>query len=108
MTGTVVVEIVGLKNSECSPFPCDENRTCGLTGCFPTGSLTAAYEELKKVLMSEYGNRVELKLTLIDDRTPDYIQKIIETEYPASADGSCQRADHPHRADIPRQDKKRD
>jgi hypothetical protein len=82
MTGTVVVEIVGLKNSECSPFPCDENRTCGLSGCSPTGSLTAAYEELKRVLMSEYGNRVDLKLTLIDDRTPDYIQKIIETEYP--------------------------
>jgi hypothetical protein len=82
MTGTVVVEIVGLKNSECSPFPCDENRTCGLSGCSPTGSLTAAYEELKRVLMSEYGNRVDLKLTLIDDRTPDYVQKIIETEYP--------------------------
>ena len=82
MTGTVVVEIVGLKNSECSPFPCDENRTCGLSGCSPMGSLTAAYEELKRVLMSEYGNRVDLKLTLIDERTPDYIQKIIETEYP--------------------------
>lgn len=42
----------------------------------------AAYEELKRVLVSEYGNRIDLKLTLIDDRTPDYIQKIIETEYP--------------------------
>jgi len=82
MTGNVLVEIVGLKNSECSPFPCDENRTCGLSGCSPTGSLTAAYEELKRVLVSEYGNRVDLKLTLIDERTPDYIQKIIETEYP--------------------------
>jgi len=82
MTGTVVIEIVGLKNSECSPFPCDENRTYGLSGCFTTGSLTAAYEELKWVLASEYGNRTDMKLTLIDDRTPDYIQKIIETEFP--------------------------
>jgi hypothetical protein len=82
MKGTVLVEIVGLKNSECCPFPCDENRTCGLSGCFPTGKLTSAFEELKKVLINEYGNRIDLKLTLIDNGTPDYIRTIIETEYP--------------------------
>jgi len=49
---------------------------------FPTGKLTAAYDEIKKVLEQEYGSRVDLKLTLIDDQTPDYIRKIIETEYP--------------------------
>ena len=82
MTGTVLIEIVGLKNAECCPFPCDENRTCGLSGCFPTGKLTSAFEELKQVLGKEYGNRFEIKLTLIDDETPDYIRTIIETEYP--------------------------
>jgi hypothetical protein len=82
MKGTVLIEIVGLKNSECCPFPCDENRTCGLSGCFPTGKLLPAFEELKKVLVTEYGNRVDLKLTLLDDGTPDYIITIIETEYP--------------------------
>ena len=82
MKGTVLVEIVGLKNSECCPFPCDENRTCGLSGCFPTGNLLPAFEELKKVLDQEYGNRVDSKLTLIDDGTPEYIRTIIETEYP--------------------------
>jgi hypothetical protein len=82
MTGPVLVEIVGLKNAECSPFPCDDNRTCGLTGCHPSGKLDKSFEELKKVLKNEYGNRVELKLTLIDNGIPDYIRSIIETEYP--------------------------
>jgi hypothetical protein len=82
MTGTVLIEIVGLKNSECSPFPCNEDRTCGLSGCFPSGNLVVAFEELKKVLSAEYGSRVETKLTLIDNVTPDNIRKIIETEYP--------------------------
>jgi hypothetical protein len=82
MTGPVLIEVVGLKNAECSPFPCDENRTCNLSGCYPTGKLEASFEELKKVLKSEYGDRVELKLTLIDQGAPDYIRSIIETEYP--------------------------
>lgn len=82
MTGTVLIEIVGLKNSECCPFPCDENRSCGLSGCFPSGNLAVAFEELKKVLAAEYGNRVETKLTLIDNETPDHIRKIIESEFP--------------------------
>lgn len=82
MTGTVLIEIVGLKNSECCPFPCNEDRSCGLSGCFPSGNLTVAFEELKKVLAAGYGSRVETKLTLIDNVTPDHIRKIIETEYP--------------------------
>ena len=82
MTGTVLVEIVGLKNAECSPFPCDENRTCGLSGCYPTGNLIASFDELKNVLTREYGDRVHLKLTLIDNGAPDYLQKIIENDFP--------------------------
>jgi hypothetical protein len=82
MTGTVHVEIVGLKTSECSPFPCDENRTCGLSGCYPSGNLDDACKELEKVLKAAYGDRVDLKLTLIDDGTPDYIRTIIERDYP--------------------------
>jgi hypothetical protein len=52
MTGTVLIEVVGLENAECCPFPCDENRTCGLSGCYPTGKLSEAFDELKKVLTS--------------------------------------------------------
>ena len=82
MTGPVLVEIVGLKNAECCPFPCDENRTCGLSGCYPSGKLDVSFEELKRVLKNEYSDRAELKLTLIDNGAPDYIRSIIETEYP--------------------------
>ena len=82
MSGTVHVEIVGLKTSECSPFPCNEDRTCGLSGCYLSGRLNDAFIELEKVLNSAYGARVDLKLTLIDDGTPDHIRTIIEREYP--------------------------
>jgi len=82
MAGTVTVEIVGLKTSECSPFPCDENRTCGLTGCYLSGKLVDAFPELKKVLEKVYGDRVDVRLTLIDDGAPDHIRAIIEREYP--------------------------
>jgi hypothetical protein len=82
MAGTVHVEIVGLKTSDCSPFPCDENRTCGLSGCYLSGKLIDAFNELKKVLLETYGNRVDLTLTLIDNGVPERIKTIIEREYP--------------------------
>ena len=82
MAGTVQIEVVGLKISECSPFPCDENRTCGLSGCLHSGKLVDAFRELKSVLHETYGDRVDLKLTLIDDGAPEYIRTIIERDYP--------------------------
>jgi hypothetical protein len=82
MAGTVHVEIVGLKTSDCSPFPCDENRTCGLKGCSPSGKLIDAFAELKCVLRESYGERVDLTLTLVDSGVPDRIKAIIEREYP--------------------------
>jgi hypothetical protein len=82
MSGNVRVEIVGLRTSECSPFPCDEDRTCGLSGCYLSGKLNDAFLELKKVLDSSYGDRVDVTLTLIDDGVPDHIRTIIEKEYP--------------------------
>ncbi|MEN6395281.1 MAG: hypothetical protein ABFC78_02225 [Methanoregula sp.] len=71
-----------MKYSECSPFPCDANRTCGLSKCHPTGKLTNAVEALKEVIRETYGDRVTVKLTLIDDKVPDHIRTILETEYP--------------------------
>jgi hypothetical protein len=82
MTGTVHVEIVGLKTSECSPFPCDENRTCGLSGCYLSGKLNDAFSELRKVLQDIYGPQVDVKLTLVDDGVPDHIRTIIEQDFP--------------------------
>ena len=82
MTGTVIVEIVGLKYSECSPFPCNEERTCGLFACHPSGKLNNAADALKKELHAIYGDRVDVRLTLIDEQVPDHVRTILETEYP--------------------------
>ena len=82
MAGTVKIEIIGLKNAECCPFPCDENRSCGLTACYPKGKLTSAFEALAAELKKEYGEQVEVRLTLIDNDVPDYVKVILETEYP--------------------------
>ena len=82
MAGIVHIEIVGLKTSDCSPFPCDEDRTCGLSGCYLSGKLINAFNELKKVLLETYGNRVDLTLTLVDNGVPERIKTIIEHEYP--------------------------
>jgi hypothetical protein len=82
MTGTIALEIVGLKDIDCSPFPCDTNRTCGLSACHPSGKLIPAVEALKHALEAVYGNRVKVRLTLIDDTVPDHIRVILETEYP--------------------------
>ena len=82
-------KIVGLKSSECSPFPCDANRTCGLSQCYPSGSLIKAFEALKTMIRETYDNRVEVKLTLIDDNVPDHVRAILKTEYPPDPDGSC-------------------
>jgi hypothetical protein len=82
MTGTITIEIIGLNDAECSPFPCDGNRTCGLSDCYPTGKLTAAFDALAAELRKEYGDRVDVRLTLIDDHVPDYVKRLVETEYP--------------------------
>ncbi len=82
MAGIVTIEVIGLKHSECCPFPCDENRTCGLSACHPTGQLTSAFEALATELKKEYGNRVDLRLTLVDDHVPDYVKNMIETDFP--------------------------
>src|SRR5208337_3277263 len=74
MSDPVLVEIVGLKYSSCSPFPCDADRTCGLSECHPSGKLTKAFDALKTVIKEIYGDRVELRLTLIDDEVPAHIR----------------------------------
>jgi len=78
----VRIEIIGLKDLSCSPFPCDNTRSCGLYDCYPSGKLVVAFDVLATEIRSEYGGRVELQLTLIDDEIPPYIREIIEAQYP--------------------------
>jgi len=83
VNASVTLEIVGYSDSECSPFPCDENRTCGLVSCAPSASLVKAYEALKNEVEKEFGECVIMKLTLLDDGVPDAIRDIYEREHPA-------------------------
>ena len=82
MADHVTVEVIGFSGSPCSPFPCDETRSCGLTGCHPSGQLVTAFGMLKTIVAEEYGNRVDLVLTLLDKGTPERIRALIEAEHP--------------------------
>ncbi|NLB01207.1 MAG: hypothetical protein GX837_09685 [Methanomicrobiales archaeon] len=78
----VTVEIVGLEESECGPFPCDETRSCGLETCYPSNRLLDAISALRDELIAAYGDAIEVKTTLIDDEMPDYVRKLIEERHP--------------------------
>lgn len=82
MTNTITIEVIGLRDSSCSPFRCDDERSCGLSECYPTGKLLMAFEVLQNTLQEEYGDRISCKLTLIDDNVPPYVEKIISEQYP--------------------------
>lgn len=82
MAATILVEVVGLKDSDCSPFPCDMTRSCGLYDCHPSGKLVPAFEALRKELAIQYGPAVEMRLVLIDEDMPGHIREIIASQYP--------------------------
>ncbi len=82
MAVPVLLEIIGLKDSSCSPFPCDDTRSCGLSGCDPKGRLLPSIAALKQALAAKYGDRVEVRLTLIDEEVPLHVEEIIRTKYP--------------------------
>ena len=79
MAAPVEIEIVGYAESECGPFPCDGDRTCGLSACFPTGQFLKAAEGLRDYLAVTYGERVTVTVTLLDRGIPARIREIIET-----------------------------
>jgi hypothetical protein len=78
----LLIEIIGLKDSACSPFPCDETRSCGLYECYPTGKLVRAADALRNELCELYGDKVEFRLMLIDNEMPGYVKEIIARECP--------------------------
>lgn len=78
----LVIEIVGLKDSACSPFPCDETRSCGLNECHPSGNLVRASQVLTEELRELHGNSITVKLILIDDGMPGYVREIVDRECP--------------------------
>ena len=82
MGDPLAIEIIGFSGAECGPFPCDPDRTCGLSECFPSGSFLAAVDALRHALAARYGDRIVLTVTLIDDGVPDRVKAIIERSHP--------------------------
>jgi hypothetical protein len=81
---SVTVEVVGYRDSECSPFPCDEDRSCGLSACKPSNGLIPATEALRAKLKEDFPNiDITVQITLLDDIVPDYIRELYEAEHPA-------------------------
>lgn len=79
----ITVEVVGYQNSECSPFPCNDERTCELSACKPSNLLINATEALRARLKEEFSEEITVSLTLLDEHVPDYIRKIYEEKNPA-------------------------
>ena len=82
MADIIRIEIIGFAETFCSPFPCDETRTCGLDECHPTGKLIPAFESLKKKVLHDYCDRVELTLIVLDEGIPERVRNIIEADRP--------------------------
>ncbi|MDO9538777.1 MAG: hypothetical protein Q7J09_02085 [Methanocalculus sp.] len=82
MSFEIDIEIIGLKELSCGPFPCNDERTCELTECAPTEKLLPAVSALEKALKKEYGKSVSVQLTLLDDGVPNRIRDIIEEHQP--------------------------
>ena len=82
MSDPLTVEIIGFSEAECGPFPCEPDRTCGLEECFPTGSFMKAVEALMHALAGRYGDRVQVKITLLDDGVPERVKAIFEVSHP--------------------------
>ena len=81
---TIAIEVVGYKDSECSPFPCDENRTCELSSCNPSNKLIPATEALRTRLQEEFPtDNISIHLILLDEGVPDFVREIYEAEHPA-------------------------
>lgn len=82
MVNKVILEIVAYHGSECSPFPCDEEKTCGLSKCSPTNKLEPAVEALKEKIFETFEDKVEVTITFLDESVPDYIKRIYEENHP--------------------------
>lgn len=82
MASRVAIEIVGFRDTACGPFPCDETRSCGLVACHPEGSLPAACKALQDSLSEEFGDRIDLTLTFLEEGMPEHVREIIEERSP--------------------------
>lgn len=79
---TVTVEVVGYTYRPCGPFPCDADRSCGLTECFEKEKLSFAFPALENALKEKYGDAVCVSLVALDKEIPERIKEIVRAEHP--------------------------
>ncbi len=77
------IEIFGYSTDECGPFPCDDQRSCELAECHPGGRFCEACTALENALKKEYGDRVRVRVTLLDEGVPERIRSLVEEQHPA-------------------------
>lgn len=82
MAESVEVEVIGFSYGSCGPFPCNEDRTCGLVACCPTEKLVEAVKALEDAVTAEYGGKVSVRFTTLDDGVPEYVREIVEQHQP--------------------------
>ena len=78
----ITVEVVAFTYRPCGPFPCDAERSCGLTECFEKEKMSFAFPALQKALTEKYGDKVSVELVSLDSGIPDWVQEIVRTEHP--------------------------
>jgi len=76
------LEVVGYTYRPCGPFPCDDNRTCGLSDCFSKEKLSSAFPALKRALIEKYGDKISVELVSLDTEIPEWVKEIVKTEHP--------------------------
>lgn len=78
----ISVEVIGYTYRPCGPFPCDADRSCGLTECFGRETLAFAFPALEKALKEKYGDRVSVSLTPLDEGVPERVVEMVRLEHP--------------------------
>lgn len=78
----VTVEVVGYTYRPCGPFPCDADRSCGLSACFQKEKLSFAFPALEDALKEKYGDAVSVSLVALDTEIPERIKDIVRAEHP--------------------------
>ncbi|MDO5845956.1 MAG: hypothetical protein Q4Q04_03425 [Methanocorpusculum sp.] len=76
------VEVIGFTYRPCGPFPCDADRSCGLSECYGKEKLSFAFPALKKALAEKYGDKVEVVLVSLDAEIPESVRELVRAEHP--------------------------
>lgn len=78
----VTIEVVGYTYRPCGPFPCDEDRSCGLLDCYKEEKLKFAFPALKDALLKKYGDDISVALIELDKEIPEKIYELVKKEHP--------------------------